>query len=143
MTKANMRSAPKTFLGQKVPLDFFENQKFKKKKKYHPKNFQCPTSTFTHQHHHLLAKRALNLVHKSVLKSYFFATLKIQSLNPFSYNYVMDRRSSVIAEMKVPHKCGYEKLNVYMDGKSTYLDLLHHPFLVKIVRNCNGLLTNN
>ena len=64
-------------------------------------------------------------------------------LNPFSYNYVMDRRSSVIAEMKVPHKCGYEKLNVYMDGKSTYLDLLHHPFLVKIVRSCNGLLTND
>ena len=55
----------------------------------------------------------------------------------------MDRRSSVIAEMKVPHKCGYEKLNVYMDGKSTCLDLLHQPFLVKIVCNCNGLLTNN
>ena len=124
MTRANMRSAPKTFFRQKVPLDFFEIQKFKKKK-YHPKNFQCPTSTFTHQHHHLLAKRALNLVHKSVLKSYFFATLKIQSLNPFSYNYVMDRRSSVIAEMKVPHKCGYEKFNVYLDGR---LKEIHRSF---------------
>ena len=50
MTKANMRSAPKTFLGQKVPLDFFENQKFKKKKIPSQKlsmsnfNFYPPTS---------------------------------------------------------------------------------------------------
>ena len=105
----------KLFLDKKS-LQISTRFKSLKRKKYHPKNFQCPTSTFTHQHHHLLAKRALNLVHKSVLKSYFFATLKIQSLNPFSYNYVMDRRSSVIAEMKVPHKCGYEKFNVYLDG---------------------------
>ena len=55
----------------------------------------------------------------------------------------MDRRSSVIAEMKVPHKCGYEKLNVYLDVRDTYQDLLYQPFLVKIVCNCNGLLTNN
>ena len=40
MTIANMKSAPeKLFFQQKVPLDFFKIQKFKKKKNTIPKTF--------------------------------------------------------------------------------------------------------